>query len=524
MGLCSNLPSQCSKAASREAIAMPTPETTCPECGSRLQPLGGRTRAAGVERGPLIAGGVALLAILGAIWLGWSLLHGGRPNVAQNAATTAAGAPVGGSYLRLSGSNTIGSQLAPALVAAWLKSKGAVDIGAHQRVGADGKPTDETDVSATLDGQPIRVEVKAHGSATAFTDLAAGAADIGMASRAVKGDEAASLSKLGDMRGQASEHVLGLDGVAVIVPQSNAVPKLSRADLARIFSGSAANWSAFGGPNLQVHLYARDDKSGTYDTFKSLVLRDQALGPAKRFEDSAALEAAVAGDPGGVGFVGLPYVKSTRAVPIYDGTSAPLEPTRFSVKTENYPLSRRLFLYTPAAASGPAADFTRFALSAAGQAVVRDQHFVDLDLTQAAASPTPPITSGDCRLSSRWTGDPNAYCDFKHGAEQLPTSFRFLTGSSQLDTRAVADLRRVLERMEQSPGKSIVLAGFADSSGAYPANCALSRARAAAVGAAFATLGIKPSQTLGFCNELPVRDNSTLDGREQNRRVEIFLK
>jgi phosphate transport system substrate-binding protein len=85
--------------------------------------------------------------------------------------------------LRLSGSNTIGAQLGPDLVQAWLASKGATGIARETT-----KP-DEMRILATLDGKPVSIEVKAHGSATAFTDLAAGEADIGMASRAIKAAE-----------------------------------------------------------------------------------------------------------------------------------------------------------------------------------------------------------------------------------------------------------------------------------------------------------------------------------------------
>jgi phosphate transport system substrate-binding protein len=54
------------------------------------------------------------------------------------------------------------------------------------------------------------------------------------------------------------------------------------------------------------NLYALDDKSGTWDTFKDRVMGTRALGSARRFEDSAALAQSVSRDPDGIGFVGLP--------------------------------------------------------------------------------------------------------------------------------------------------------------------------------------------------------------------------
>ncbi|MBA3810043.1 MAG: substrate-binding domain-containing protein [Caulobacteraceae bacterium] len=523
-GICTNLPSHCSKASSRELIPMPTPDVVCPECGSRLQPQKEAPRSNAL--GPILAlAALALVAVVGAVFFLGSLNHKGAKGT-PSGATGGFTPSAGGDYLlRLSGSNTIGSDLGPKLIEAWLGSKGATGIRSEQRTGPDGAKIPEQVISATLGGRTVKVEVKAHGSADAFKDLASGAADIGMASRPIKDEEMGQLASLGDMRGRASEHVLALDGIAVITPQANAVPRLTLAQLKSIFSSQITDWSGVGGAAGPIHLFARDDKSGTFDAFKSLVLQGGSLGSAKRYEDSAALENDVAHDPAAIGFVGMPYVKTTRAVPIGDGLAVALEPTVFTVKTESYALSRRLFLYTAAQPANPAVrEFVEFALSGAGQQVVRQAQFVDLDLRQPMAAPSPEAASANCRLSERWKGDRDEYCKLRAGSRQLGTSFRFRVGSADLDNRAARDLRRVLEAVEGAADKTIVLAGFADSSGTYPANCALSRARGQRVSEAFATLGLRITDVRGYCDELPVRDNATDAGREQNRRVEIFLR
>jgi phosphate transport system substrate-binding protein len=462
-------------------------------------------KGAGGRAGPWVLGGAGVAALAAVAVLFFTLGH--KP---------AAGP--GGYFMRLAGSNTIGSQLGPALVSAWLQSKGATKVSITPRPGQDEKV-----VSADLNGQTVKVEVKAHGSATAFEALNAGAADVGMASRSIKPDEVQELKRFGDFKAATNEHVLALDGVAVVVPTSNPIQKISITDLQSLFSGKTTNWSALGGPNLPVKVFARDDKSGTYDTFKELVLRGQKLGPAKRIEDSATLEQSVSSEPGGIGFIGLPYVKTTRALAVSDGPAAPLLPTVFSVKTENYPLSRRLFLYTATTPSNPnVLDFVHFALSPAGQKIVKEQQFVDLDFATGSPLLT-PVAAADCRLSDRFPGDKNAYCSLRQNAEQLGTSFRFRFNSTDLDTRAVADLQRVVARMKDNPSKQLVLAGFADSYGPYGANCALANSRAEAVSKRFETEGLHP-QVVGFCSERPVRSNDTLQGRELNRRVEVFLR
>lgn len=524
-GICTNQPSRCSKAASRELIPMPSPYVTCPECGRRPERVKPGFGPAPASRGgggfkvprPVLIGGAAVIVLLLA-FLAWRSF-GGSGSEGQSGPAVASGDYI----LRLSGSNTVGKALAPELAKAWLESKGATDIVAEQRK-VEGKDAAETVIKASLDGRTVAIEVRPHGSSTAFVDLLASTADIGMASRAIKSKEVEDLAKLGDMRSESSEHVVGLDGVAVIVNPANPIGALSTAQLRRIFTGQITDWREIGGQPGPIKLYARDDKSGTFDTFKELVLRGDALGKAERFEDSGKLEAAVADDEAGIGFVGLPSVKTTKALAVNDGEGAPLEPTSFSIRTESYPLSRRLYFYAaPDTTKREVKEFVAFALSASGQAVVRKNQFVDLDLVTASATPV-RAGSGACELSAEWRGDRNAYCALKQGSEPLPTTFRFRSGSDVLDNRAIADVRRVLARMEQSPNKQIVLAGFSDNVGAYASNCAISQARAKRVADALATLGLSVAEVVGFCSELPVRDNGTPEGRDQNRRVEIFLR
>jgi phosphate transport system substrate-binding protein len=91
------------------------------------------------------------------------------------------------------------------------------------------------------------------------------------------------------------EHVVGLDGLAIIVNKSNAVSALSKAQLASIFTGEIADWRELGGAAGPIKVLSRDDKSGTYDTFKALVLgKGKLAAGAVRIEDSRELSDRVA--------------------------------------------------------------------------------------------------------------------------------------------------------------------------------------------------------------------------------------
>jgi glucose/mannose transport system substrate-binding protein len=251
--------------------------------------------------------------------------------------------------LRLHGSNTIGNELAPTLCEDFLKYQGATSV---QR--KPGSKEDEVDIEATLpseSGETVTIEIQSHGSSTAFEDLAHGQCDIGMSSRQIKPDEAqrCATAGLGDLSTPSCENVLGLDGIAVLVNKSNGVSSLTKQQLADIFSGKITDWAQVGGTGGPIYLYAPDDKSGTLDTFKSLVLNPRPISArASRFEDNAKLSDAVAADSNAIGFAGTAFTRNCKALAISNGTDKPQLPTTFAISAGNYPLSRRLYLYMAA--------------------------------------------------------------------------------------------------------------------------------------------------------------------------------
>lgn len=515
VGYCTNLPVNCSKAANRDPIPMAGEDARCPECGSALLAGQGPRRPDHAKR---IFGALVAVALLAAIGLGVARFAGSGET-----------APAAANYLlRLSGSNTIGGALAPALVEDWLRSEGATDITREKR-SRDGAPLPETVVKARLEGRAVAVEIRAHGSQEAFAHLRDGSADIGMASRPIKAEEAKDLAALGNMTGPDNEHVIALDGIAVIVAPGNGLRSISRQDLARVFSGELSDWSQLGGATGAIHILARDDRSGTYDTFRSLVLGGGKLAAgARRLEDSAALEAEVARDPGAIGFVGLPYVRTARALAVSDGAGAmALSPTVFTVKKEDYPLSRRLFLYT--AANPAKSEVRRFILhvqSDKGQKAVRNAGFVDQNIpppSEVRSDSASGAEGRSCVLGREWPGNRSAYCTLIAGKSDMGTNFRFRAGSSELDNRAVQDLQRVLRALSNAPTQRLILVGFADGQGHYDSNLALSRERAGAVRAALGTLGIHDVEVHAFGEEIPVADNAVPAGRDRNRRVEVWL-
>ena len=112
------------------------------------------------------------------------------------------------------------------------------------------------------------------------------------------------------------------------------------------------------------------------------------------------------------------------------------------------------------------------------------------------------------------------------GAGRLNLNLRFRAGTSQLDNNTFGDLDRLVELLANPiyQKRDLLLFGFSDSSGAPRQNLTLSKDRAKAVAEQLQIRGIKPSFVDGFGKDMPIASNNTQEGREKNRRVEIWLR
>jgi phosphate transport system substrate-binding protein len=98
------------------------------------------------------------------------------------------------------------------------------------------------------------IEIRATKSGDAFQGLHNNQCDIGLSSRAIKPSEESDLADLGPMTSFACEHVMGVDGVAIIVNKRNPILELSKTQLVRIFGkGGTTTWKDFE-PNFEYDI------------------------------------------------------------------------------------------------------------------------------------------------------------------------------------------------------------------------------------------------------------------------------
>ncbi|NYZ64709.1 substrate-binding domain-containing protein [Endozoicomonas sp. SM1973] len=413
----------------------------------------------------------------------------------------------------IAGSNTIGAKLGPELVRQYLVDKGLTDIQEKELA------TNEKEIVglAKQQNKTVAIVIKAHGSSSGFKAIGAGKADIAAASRSIKAKEQKLLSAKGDFKYNVAEHIVAIDGLAIIVNQSNPLKQLSVEQVGRLFSGDISSWSQMGGAPLKVIRFARDQASGTWDTFNGLILKNQPLvAGTERFESNTELSRKVAASSGAIGFVGLNSIGNAKPLAISAGGDNYLEPSLLNVATEDYPLGRRLYFYvSPNTPSALAKEFVEYALSAKGQEIVNEVGFVGQNIAVL-----------NQQLATKFPSD---YIDQVKGYRRLSVNFRFEAGKAKLDNKGNRDLKRVkafYEQQRKNGPVSFIVRGFAEEAGNEKKTELLANLRAKIVKRELIKVGLDRNslKVIGY-GALHLTQSSNEPGTKvKNSRVEVWLK
>ncbi len=410
--------------------------------------------------------------------------------------------------LRIHGSNTVGEKFAPELVEGYLKTQGFTLI--TEKSGSS--PVEKQFIAEDPDKKTrIIVELAAHGSSTGFKDLAAGKTDIAMSSRKIKSKEVETLKASYPSIGEEStEIVIAYDALAVITHPENKVSTLSLEQIASIFSGEVVNWKELGGDDAPIEVLARDNNSGTYDTFLSLVLKpfEKTLAvQAARLESSRELATKVLNSKNAIGFVGASHTNSTQIIAIAKEAGAlGIKPDQYTIGTEDYPLSRKLYLYLPKEIDKPLAqEFVDFSVSGDGQTLAK---FADL------ISFYPTLS----RPSFKGIQLEKKYAGLVTYGQRLSVVLRLQEG--QIDSRTRRDLERIVSYKKQNPHRRLVLAGFWSD----PQEKSSTRKNIDGwVNAFKEQLSAKEIDAWDvYGGYLPIENNSVETGKLLNRRVEVW--
>ncbi len=107
----------------------------------------------------------------------------------------------------------------------------------------------------------------------------------------------------------------------------------------------------------------------------------------------------------------------------------------------------------------------------------------------------------------------------------LPEAITFSVDSAQLRPSFVSSLNDLARNLQQYPNTTVEIVGHTDSSGAASYNQQLSQRRALSVRSVLRDAGVsnRRLRAIGQGESNPVASNATAAGRQQNRRVEIFI-
>ena len=224
----------------------------------------------------------------------------------------------------------------------------------------------------------ITVQVTGGGSGTGIAALINGSTDICEASRPMKDKEKQEVKA---KRGaDAIETKVALDALAVYVNTKNPLEEISVPSLAKIYLGETKTWKDLGGPAKPLVLYGRENNSGTYGFFKEHVLENKDFAPGvQTLAGTAAVVAAVKGDPNGIGYGGIAYSEGVKTLKLKkDDKSPAIAGTLDTAQNGTYPLARFLYFYTAGEPTGSMKRFIDWVQSGAGQKIIEQVGYYPL--------------------------------------------------------------------------------------------------------------------------------------------------
>lgn len=434
------------------------------------------------------------------------------------------------------GSEAIGLRLMPLLMAGYASVQ---DAEADMKNVAQGQAVATMIADGGFGDEIGSYSVSAVGDANAFSALLSQDAALGMSTRRITVDEARALRADGSesMVGQAQERIIAVDSMLVVTNAANPVEALTTDQLAGIFSGEITNWSEVGGEDHKINVMNYAEGSSNYDFFMSYLYEDSipALVKAEVADNDQEMSNTIFADPYSIGYVGYAFKRGAKPVTLINECGIPMTPDAFAAKTEEYTLSRRMYIYNRGNdLDAQAQDFLDFATSKEADGVILKSGFIDLGIESR------PQDEGDARRATLFEKIKTDGASFEgqvmeemlalmDNNDRLSTTIRFRAGSSRIDERGREDMKRLVRYLKTVPkGSEVTFVGFTDDVGAFEANRNLSADRAQQIADEVAALGgsglsgIKFASA-GFGEIAPNACNVNERGQAINRRVEVWI-
>jgi phosphate transport system substrate-binding protein len=207
----------------------------------------------------------------------------------------------------------------------------------------------------------VSFNISATGSGDGIKAAPAETAEIGMSSRELSASEKGT---------GIDEHLIAIDGIAVIVNTANPLSNLAVDQIRDIYTGAVTDWSQVGGRAGKIAVVSREPGSGTRGAFEEIVkFQDKLVKGATEFVGTGAVIAEISRNPDAVGYISLGSVNSSVKALSVDGTAA----STANVVKGSYKISRPFLLLTKRGKSlnPETTAFLNWILTPQGQSIVK---------------------------------------------------------------------------------------------------------------------------------------------------------
>ena len=251
----------------------------------------------------------------------------------------------------------------------------------------------------------VFVDVEGPGTGDGFKKFCSGETDISDASRQIKDAEAEECAAAGI---EFTEILVGIDGIGVMTSENNtAVECVTFGDLYGLVgpeSDGVTSWAdanditGVGLPDAPLTIFGPGEESGTYDSFIEIVIEDiaeergQEASTRSTYSPSAddnVILSGIQSSDTSLGWVGFAFAANAEGSKLLqvDGGDGCVEATPATIASNEYPVSRNLYIYVnnaKAAANPALAGFVDFYVTTGLNEAVASVGYVELADTAKA--------------------------------------------------------------------------------------------------------------------------------------------
>jgi phosphate transport system substrate-binding protein len=207
----------------------------------------------------------------------------------------------------------------------------------------------------------VKFNMSATGSGDGIKAVPAETAEIGMSSRELSPAETGT---------GINEHLIAIDGIAVIVNTANPVSNLTIDQIRNIYTGALTDWNQVGGKAGKIAVVSREPGSGTRGAFEEIVkFQDRLVKGAIEFDGTGAVKAEISRNADAIGYISLGSVDNSVKTLSVGGVAA----ATANVVNNSYKIARPFLLLTKKGRSlnNETTAFLDWILTDAGQAIVK---------------------------------------------------------------------------------------------------------------------------------------------------------